>query len=340
MDRARTAFTKTKNKAFPSGKPKPGSWSSVGPSQALYPFEQFRNSGLYVPNEYIAGGRTTDSASPELSARRLPRVDRSRRRGRVADQERPRPIREVDIPRRPVGINAAGYRRVDPNDPTGNTVYVGTGEANICGSGCVAGTASTSRSTAADLDRCSARQSSPEGRRPIAVEPGDPNTIYVGTTTALRGMSSVCCSGVTRPVPGAPSGASTSRRTAGRRGRSSTTGRPTSPIARATRPSSRTAASARRAGSRQVRSTRPTPTPSTLVVRARHLALERRRRDMDADQAVDQRGGRSSRVRPMAVTTLPSGRTRMYVTRATTAEHVAASSAATTSQPVRQRSPT
>jgi hypothetical protein len=37
----------------------------------------------------------------------------------------------------------------------------------------------------------------------VVVKPGDPNTIYVGTTTALRGMSSVCCTGVTRPVPDA-----------------------------------------------------------------------------------------------------------------------------------------
>ena len=37
----------------------------------------------------------------------------------------------------------------------------------------------------------------------IVIKPGDPNTIYVGTTTALTGMSSVCCTGVTRPTPGA-----------------------------------------------------------------------------------------------------------------------------------------
>ena len=40
----------------------------------------------------------------------------------------------------PLGINATGTVEIDPNDPTGQTVYVGTGEANICGSGCVAGT--------------------------------------------------------------------------------------------------------------------------------------------------------------------------------------------------------
>ncbi|MGH3729162.1 MAG: exo-alpha-sialidase, partial [Micromonosporaceae bacterium] len=37
----------------------------------------------------------------------------------------------------------------------------------------------------------------------IVVKRGDPDTLYAGTTTALRGMSSVCCSGVTRPVPDA-----------------------------------------------------------------------------------------------------------------------------------------
>ena len=63
MDRARTAFIKTTNRPFPRGTPKPGAWAMAGPSQALYPFEDLRTSGLYVPNEYIAGGRTTDSAS-------------------------------------------------------------------------------------------------------------------------------------------------------------------------------------------------------------------------------------------------------------------------------------
>ena len=35
------------------------------------------------------------------------------------------------------------------------------------------------------------------------VDPRDNAIVYAATTTALRGMSSVCCSGVTRPVPGA-----------------------------------------------------------------------------------------------------------------------------------------
>jgi len=39
-----------------------GAWMSVGPSNAVYPLFQFRTSGLYVPNEYVASGRTTSLA--------------------------------------------------------------------------------------------------------------------------------------------------------------------------------------------------------------------------------------------------------------------------------------
>src|SRR5688572_7160465 len=37
-----------------------GQWVQVGPQTALYPFTPLRNADGYVPNEYEAGGRTTD----------------------------------------------------------------------------------------------------------------------------------------------------------------------------------------------------------------------------------------------------------------------------------------
>ncbi|MGH3103538.1 MAG: exo-alpha-sialidase, partial [Gaiellaceae bacterium] len=99
---------------------------------------------------------------------------------------------------------------IDPNDSSGNTIYVGTGEANICGSGCVAGVGIYKTTNGGDtwtgpLGGSPTDTGNPLGGKgigSIVVKPGDPNTLYVGTTTALRGMSSVCCSGVTRPVPG------------------------------------------------------------------------------------------------------------------------------------------
>ena len=113
---------------------------SVGPSRALYPDSPFLNSFLYVPNAYVAGGRTTSIA--------------------IADTCKPGNCRLYITPAGggiwtaknglagtphweylggPLGINSAGAVTIDSNDPTGKTVYVGTGEANICGSGCVAG---------------------------------------------------------------------------------------------------------------------------------------------------------------------------------------------------------
>ena len=61
MNAARAAFDESKSRPFHSGLGK-SDWVSVGPSKALYPFEPLRTSGLYVPNAYVAGGRTTSIA--------------------------------------------------------------------------------------------------------------------------------------------------------------------------------------------------------------------------------------------------------------------------------------
>ena len=206
MDRARTAFTKMKNRPFPQGMARPGDWQAVGPDQALYPFEELRTSALYVPNAYVAGGRTTDSALAEtcVPGDCLLYIATAgggvwRTMDALSDNVRWRYLGG------PLGINATGTVEIDPNDPTGKTVYVGTGEANICGSGCVAGTGiykSTDRGRTWS-GPIGAAQFAGKGVGEILIVDGDPDTMYVASTTALRGMSSVCCSGVTRPVPGA-----------------------------------------------------------------------------------------------------------------------------------------
>ncbi|HEX5798462.1 MAG TPA: hypothetical protein VFY02_00005, partial [Gaiellaceae bacterium] len=201
---ARSAFAAQSGRAFPKGKGRPGTWVSVGPSEAVYPDSPFLNSFLYVPNRYVAGGRTTDIA--------------------IADTCKPGDCRLYVTPAGggiwrtknalsgqphweylggPLGINAAGSVEIDRNDPTGNTIYVGTGEANICGSGCVAGTGIYRSTDGGDTWEGPLGDAfAGMGVGDIRIKPGDPDTIYAGTTTALRGMSSACCSGVTRPVPG------------------------------------------------------------------------------------------------------------------------------------------
>src|SRR5215510_2262932 len=141
MASARAAVAEANGRPFPRGKGRKGSWVSVGPSQALYPFEPFRTSFLYVPNSYVAGGRTTSidvaaSCKPGDCVAYITPAGGGVWRTKNALTGEP----HWDYLGGPLGINAAGKVYLDPNDPSGNTVYVGTGEANICASGCVAGT--------------------------------------------------------------------------------------------------------------------------------------------------------------------------------------------------------
>jgi hypothetical protein len=212
MEAARSAYSSTKGRPFPKGKGRPGTWVTVGPSQALYPFTQFRNSFSYVPNAYIAGGRTTSIAISETCKPGNCRMYITPAGGGVwrtknALEGQP----HWEYLGGPLGINAAGVVVIDANDPSGNTIYVGTGEANVCASGCVAGVGVYKSTNGGDswtgpLGGSPTDTGNPlagKGIGAIVVKPGDASTLYVATTTALRGHSSVCCSGVTRPVPGA-----------------------------------------------------------------------------------------------------------------------------------------
>jgi hypothetical protein len=209
---ARAAFAATKGRAFPRGKGVKGSWVTVGPSRALYPDSPFLNSFLYVPNAYVAGGRTTSIAIAETCkpgncrAYITPAGGGVWRTGNILAG-----TPHWEYLGGPLGINSAGAVTIDTNDPTGNTVYVGTGEANICGSGCVAGVGIYKSTNGGDTWTGPLGGSATDTGNPLAgkgvgeilIKPGSPDTIYAATTTALRGMSESCCVGVTRPVPGA-----------------------------------------------------------------------------------------------------------------------------------------
>jgi hypothetical protein len=205
MNAAAAAFESTKGRPFPSGKGQPGTWVSVGPNEALYPGTPLLTSSDYIPNRYVAGGRTTSIAISNTCKPGNCKVYVTPAGGgiwRTKNALDGQP--NWEYLGGPLGINAAGSVYLDPNDPTENTVYVGTGEANICGSGCVAGAGLYKSTDGGDTwTKLSGSTFDGLGVGSIVVMPGDPSTIYVGTTTALRGMSSTCCSGVTRPVPGA-----------------------------------------------------------------------------------------------------------------------------------------
>lgn len=102
-----------------------------------------------------------------------------------------------------LGTNSIGSLALDPNDETGNTIYVGTGETNSpqnsgAGTGLYRSTNGGDRWTriATSITDPAVSPSaidftSTRGIGAIAIEPGNPQVIYVATTTAMLGMTAV-----------------------------------------------------------------------------------------------------------------------------------------------------
>lgn len=194
------------NSRFPTGKGRPGTWVTVGPTQALYPLSPFRNFSAYVPNKYDAASRTTTLAiSPNCALGNCalwatPAGGGVWRTKNALDGEPNWTYLSSSF-----AINSVGSITLDPNDPTGNTLWVGTGEANACGSGCEAGVGLYKSTDGGDTWTGPYGGSVFNARAvgTIAVKLGDPNTIFAGTTRAIRGVSSVCCDGAVSFAPGA-----------------------------------------------------------------------------------------------------------------------------------------
>jgi hypothetical protein len=100
--------------------------------------------------------------------------------------------------------STVGSLAVDPSDPSGNTLYAGTGEANS-GADSEAGTGlfkTTNGGNTWSLVPASAAFAHDRAISGIAVDPRDPKKIYVSTATSLHGGSAV--EGGEDVAPGAP----------------------------------------------------------------------------------------------------------------------------------------
>ena len=104
---------------------------------------------------------------------------------------------------RGLGTNSIGSLALDPNDRTGNTIYVGTGETNTpqnsgAGTGLyksIDGGDNWSRVPTMIVDTTVAPTeidfTATRGISTVIVEPSHPQTLYVATTTAMLGMTAV-----------------------------------------------------------------------------------------------------------------------------------------------------
>jgi hypothetical protein len=207
IEAARAAAKAVGGRTFPSGKGRPGTFVSVGPADALYPRSPFRSSASYVPTDYLAGGRTVALAiDPNCSPGncRLWAAPAGGGIWRTKNALSGQP--NWQYLSGPFGINAIGSITLDPNDATGNTVWVGTGEANACGSGCIAGVGLYKSTDGGDTWQGPLGVSAfnARGVGAIAVKPGDSNTIYAASVRAGRGASAVASGGLITLVPGAP----------------------------------------------------------------------------------------------------------------------------------------
>jgi hypothetical protein len=102
-----------------------------------------------------------------------------------------------------LGTNSIGSLTVDPNDETGNTIYVGTGETNTpnnsgAGTGLYKSADGGDHWTRVPTMIADAAVSTvpfdftfTRGISTVVVEPGNSQTIYVATTTAMLGMTAV-----------------------------------------------------------------------------------------------------------------------------------------------------
>ena len=113
--------------------------------------------------------------------------------------------------------NSVGSLAADPNDPSGNTLYLGTGEANRCSSGCEAGVGIYKSTDGGGswtklADSCvsnsryacvTAGQDAFLGRGigEIVVDPTNPNHLFVASALGVRGLSHTIGSGGTTRFP-------------------------------------------------------------------------------------------------------------------------------------------
>ncbi len=295
-----------------------GQWVQVGPQTALYPFTPLRNAPATCRTS-TGRGRTTDLAIDRTAGCRVRTAAcGSRLRAGASGARRTRSI----LSRSGSTCRAASGSTRSARSRSTRTIRAGTrsGSARARGTRAAAAaspaSASTSRRTAATRGLVhSASVFNARGVGTIAIEPGGPNTILRGSTRGVRGHARRAATAVSQygPDPGRAVWGLYSRRTAERRGRSSTT------VDERGRVRDRVRAIANNAtpcSPRGVRRVVFDPSNPNIVYAASYARGVWRSSDGGATwtQIKPSLNAAITTTRPeIAVTTLPNGKTRMYV---------------------------
>jgi hypothetical protein len=108
-----------------------GSWELIGPSKATYP--AVLNPFLFDGAQYLASGRVTAMAISPTCAQNSCTLYVAAAGGGVWRTDKALTGSNWEFISGSFGSNAIGSLLIDPGDPSGNTVYAGTGEPNASG---------------------------------------------------------------------------------------------------------------------------------------------------------------------------------------------------------------
>jgi len=195
---ARQAFDAVKGRGV--GRANTGNWLSLGPTSAVYQETKYRFS--YVPSQYESSGRVTAmaiarSCQPGNCRMWIAAAGGGIWRTNNALAGSP----QWSFLTSDLGINAVGSIEIDPNDPTDNTLWVGTGEANASAdSGAGVGLYKSTDGGNSWTGPLGAAEFSGRAIGSIAIAPGS-GALYIATTRGVRSVGST--GGATSTIPGA-----------------------------------------------------------------------------------------------------------------------------------------
>jgi hypothetical protein len=192
-------FARVKAQSEAGGGPAGPQWVSIGPTVAQYPAVLGRTGAAYVASGRISALAIENNCHRERCRLYVGAAGGGiwRTNNALSDKPRWRQISDG------FATNAIGSITIDPTDPSGDTIYVGTGEPNASadsGAGQGVYKSTDGGDSWSLLPGSTFAINRAVGG--VVIDPTNANTIYVGIARGVRGYSAVIGGG-TSSVPGA-----------------------------------------------------------------------------------------------------------------------------------------